>query len=137
MACLASRHLGVGNPGCEQSWELSLRWFLEVALHDAARDHSTFSRPRCRIDAERQQAVLTRVVQRLSDAGVLTGKAVSVDAVILKANATLQRLVHLDADKGYDAFLQGPPAASDISPTMRVDLTRANRKRREKTSSDD
>ena len=47
---------------------LSLRQFLDIALHEAAPDHSTVSRTRRRIDLETHQAVFTWVLQRLAEA---------------------------------------------------------------------
>ena len=64
---------------------LSVRQFLDVALHEAATDHSTVSRTRRRIDVETRLAVFTWVLQRLADAGLVTGKTVGIDATTLEA----------------------------------------------------
>ena len=55
---------------------LSLREFLDVALHEASPEHSTVSRTRRRIHLETHQAVFTWVLQRLSDSGFLKGKTI-------------------------------------------------------------
>ena len=47
---------------------LSIRTFLDFALHEAPPDHSTLSRTRRLIDLETHQAVFTWVLQRLADA---------------------------------------------------------------------
>ena len=47
---------------------LSIRQFLDFALHEAPPDHSTLSRTRRLIDVETHQAVFTWVLQRLADA---------------------------------------------------------------------
>ena len=57
---------------------LSLRQFLDIALHEAAPDHSTVSRTRRRIELETHQAVFTWVPQRLADAGLVRGKTASM-----------------------------------------------------------
>ena len=46
---------------------LSIRTFLDFALHEAPPDHSTLSRTRRLIDLETHQAVFTWVLQRLAD----------------------------------------------------------------------
>ena len=52
---------------------LSIRTFLDVALHEAPPDHSTLSRTRRLIDLETHQAVCTWVLQRLADATLVVG----------------------------------------------------------------
>ena len=47
---------------------LSLRRFLDLALHEASPDHSTVSRKRRRIDIETHEAVFTWVLQRVAEA---------------------------------------------------------------------
>ena len=47
---------------------LSIRTFLDFALHEAPPDHSTLSRTLRLIDLETHQAVFTWVLQRLADA---------------------------------------------------------------------
>ena len=52
---------------------LSIREFLDFALHEAPPDHSTLSRTRRLIDLETHQAVFTWVLQRLADAHLVPG----------------------------------------------------------------
>ena len=47
---------------------LSLRQFLDIALHEASPDHSTVSRTRRRIDLETHHALFTWALQRPADA---------------------------------------------------------------------
>ena len=93
---------------------LSLRQFLDIALHEGPPDHSTVSRTRRRIDIETHEAVFTWVLQRVADAGLLKGKTVGIDATTLEANAALRSIVRRDTGEGYDAFLRGLAAASGI-----------------------
>ena len=105
---------------------LSLRRFLDIALHEASPDHSTVSWMRRRIDIETHEAIFTRVLQRVSDAGLLKGKTVGIDATTLEAN--------------NDAFLHGLAslaAASGIPTPTRTELARLDRKRPKKGSNDD
>ena len=116
---------------------LSLRLFLDIALAEAAPDHSTVSRTRRRIDVETHEAVFTWVLQRVADAGLLKGKTVGVDATTLEANAALRSIVRRDTGEGYDAFLRGLAAASGIATPTRAELARLDRKRRKKGSNKD
>ena len=88
---------------------LSLRQFLDIALHEAPPDHSTVSRTRRRIDVETHLAVFTWVLQRLADAGLVRGKTVGIDATTLEANAALRSIVRRDTGAGYETFLRGRP----------------------------
>ena len=116
---------------------LSLRQFLDVALHEAPPDHSTMSRTRRRIDVETHLAVFTWVLQRLADAGVVRGQTVGIDATTPEANTALRSIVRRDTGAGYETFLRGLAAASGIRTPTRAELTRMNRKRPKKGSNDD
>ena len=116
---------------------LSLRQFLDIALHEAPPDHSTVSRTRRRIDVETYEAVFTWVLQRVGDAGLLQGQTVGIDATTLEANATLRSIVRRDTGEGYDAFLRGLAGASGIPTPTRAELARLDRKRPKKGSNDD
>ena len=116
---------------------LSLRQFLDIALHEGPPDHSTVSRTRRRIDIETHEAVFTWVLQRVADAGLLKGKTVGIDATTLEANAALRSIVRRDTGEGYDAFLRGLAAASGIPTPTRAELARLDRKRPKKGSNDE
>ncbi len=116
---------------------LSLRQFLDVALHEAPPDHSTVSRTRRRIDLETHQAVFTWVLERLADAGLVRGKTVGIDATSLEANAALRSIVRRDTGAGYETFLHGLVEASGIPTPTRAALARFDRKRPKKGSNDD
>ena len=116
---------------------LSLRQFLDVALHEAPPDHSTVSRTRRRIDLETHQAVFTWVLERLADAGLVRGKTVGIDATTLEANAALRSIVRRDTGAGYETFLRGLATASGIPTPTRAELARFDRKRPKKGSNDD
>ena len=116
---------------------LSIRTFLDVALHEAPPDHSTLSRTRRLIDLETHQAVCTWVLQRLADADLVNGRTVGIDATTLEANAALRSIVRRDTGEGYDAFLTGLAAASGLATPTRAELGRFDRTRKKKGSNDD
>ena len=66
---------------------LSLRSFLDLDVTEPSPDHSTLSRTRRLIDVETHEAVFTWVLERLAEAGLVTGKTVGIDATTLEAGA--------------------------------------------------
>jgi transposase len=114
-----------------------LREFLGLVLPDAPPDHSTISRTRRLIDVETHEAVLTWMLQRLADAGLVKGKTVGIDATTLEANAALRSIVRRDTGESYQDFLTKLAQASGIETPTRADLARIDRKRKKKGSNDD
>ena len=103
---------------------LSIRTFLDFALHEAPPDHSTLSRTRRLIDLETHQAVFTWVLQRLADATLVVGRTVGIDATTLEANAAMRSIVRRDTGESYDAFLTRLAEASGLSTPTRAELVR-------------
>ncbi|HEX7232468.1 MAG TPA: transposase [Candidatus Binatia bacterium] len=116
---------------------LSVRAFLGLELEEAPPDHSTISRTRRLIDLETHRAVFTWILERLSQAGLVNGKTVGVDATTLEANAALRSIVRRDTGETYEAFLMRLAQASGIATPTREDLARLDRKRPNKASNDD
>ena len=116
---------------------LSIREFLDFALHEAPPDHSTLSRTRRLIDLETHQAVFTWVLQRLADAHLVQGYTIGIDATTLEANAAMRSIVRRDTGEGYDAWLTRLAEASGIATPTRAELARFDRTRKKKGSNDD
>ena len=72
-------------------WRYAL--FLRLPVDEPPPDHTTISRTRRVIDAERHRAVFTWVQQRLVAAGLLKGKTIVKDATTLEANAAMRSTV--------------------------------------------
>jgi transposase len=100
---------------------LSVREFLGLELDEAPPDHWTISRTRRLIDVETHATVFSWILKRLSQAGLVNGKTVGIDATTLEANAALTRLAQ----------------ASGIPTPTREDLAWLDRKRPKKGSNDD
>ena len=116
---------------------LSIRQFLDFALHEAPPDHSTLSRTRRLIDVETHQAVFTWVLQRLADAHLVEGHTIGIDATTLEANAAMRSIVRRDTGEAYEAWLTRLAEASGIATPTRVELARFDRKRKKKGSNED
>ena len=113
---------------------LSLRSFLHLAPPASPPDHSTISRTRRLLSVETHQAIFTWVLQQLTDAGLVRGKTVGIDATTLEANAALRSIVRRDTGEDYPAFLTRLAEASGIATPTRVELARFDRSRKKKTS---
>src|SRR6185295_2712017 len=116
---------------------LSVRAFLGLELDETPPDHSTISRTRRLIDVETHAAVFSWIVERLSEAGLVNGKTLGVDATTLEANAALRSIVRRDTGESYEAFLMGLAKASGIETPTREELARLDRNRPKKGSNDD
>ena len=116
---------------------LSIRAFLDFALHEAPPDHSTLSRTRRLIAVETHQAVFTWVLQQLADAHLVDGHTLGIDATTLEANAAMRSIVRRDTGEAYEAWLTRLAEASGIATPTRAELARFDRKRKKKGSNDD
>ena len=116
---------------------LSIRQFLDFALHEAPPDHSTLSRTRRLIDVETHQTVFTWVLQRLADVELVQGHTIGIDATTLEANAAMRAIVRRDTGEAYEAWLTRLAEASGIPTPTRAELARFDRKRKKKGSNDD
>ena len=114
---------------------LSLRSFLDLDVTESAPNHSTLSRTRRLIDVETHGAVFTWVLERLSEAGLVRGKTVGVDATTLEANAAMRSIERRDTGESYEAFLQRLAEASGLVTPTRAELARFDRSRKDKKTS--
>jgi transposase len=114
-----------------------LRQFLGLQVTDPGPDHSTISRTRRRLDVETHSQVFTFVLTVLSQAGLVKGKTVGIDATTLEANAAMRSICRRDSGESYDEFLQGLAKASGIETPTRADLAKIDRKRHKKGCNED
>ena len=77
------------------------------------------------------------MLERVADPGLLKGKTVGIDTTTLEANAALRSIVSRGTCEGYGPFLRGLAAESGIPRPTRAELTRLDRKPREKGSNQD
>ena len=113
---------------------MSVRAFMEYDPEEAPPDHSTLSRTRRLIDVETHRAVFTWVLERLSEAKLVRGGTIGIDATTLEANAAMRSIVRRDTGEGYEAFVKRLAEASGVETPTRADLARFDRKRKKRTS---
>ena len=114
---------------------LSLRAFLDLDVTEPPPNHSTLSRTRRLIDVETHAAVFAWVLERLSEAGLVKGKTVGVDATTLEANAAMRSIERRDTGESYDAFVRGLAEASGVATPTRAELARFDRSRKGRKTS--
>ena len=113
---------------------LSIREFVGIPLNEGAPDHTTISRTRRLIDLETHRQIFRWVLQLLTDAGLVKGKQIGIDATTLEANAALRSIVRRDNGQSYEDFLKDLAQKSGIATPTREDLARVDRKRKKKGS---
>jgi transposase len=113
---------------------LSLRKFLGYALDEATPDHSTISRTRRLYWLETHKAIFRWVLKVLDEAGLVSGRTVSIDATTLEANAALKNIVRRDNGQSYNDYLKELAKAAGIENPTREQLARLDRKRKKKGS---
>jgi transposase len=74
------------------------------------------------------------VLGLLTDAGLVNGKRIGIDATTLEANAALRSIVRRDSGESYEEFLKGLAEQSGIQTPTREELARLDRKRKKKGS---
>ena len=113
---------------------LSMRKFIDYAIHKETPDHSTLSRIRRLYSLETHKAVFRWVLKILTEEGLVNGKTVSIDATMLEANAALRSLVRRDNGQPYNEYLKELAKAAGIENPTREQLARLDRKRKKKGS---
>ena len=73
--------------------DIAIRWFAGYRLHEELPDHSSLTRIRQRWGAERFRGIFRRTVGACVRAGLADGKTVHVDATLIRADASWERLV--------------------------------------------
>ena len=116
---------------------LSIREFVGIPLNQGGPDHTTISRTRRLIDVETHRQVFGWVLGMLTDAGLVKGKRIGIDATALEANAALRSIVRRDNGESYEEFLKGLAQQSGIATPTREDLARVDRKRKKKGSNEE
>ena len=116
---------------------LTLRQFLSIGLDEKTPDHVTISRTRRLIDGETHQRILSWVLERLAQAGLIKGKTIGVDSTTLEANAAMKSIVRRDTGESYMAYLKRLAEADGIDAKDAAALLRMDRKRKKKTSNED
>lgn len=116
---------------------LSLRTFLGYDLSQKTPDHSTLCRIRQRLDLETHREIFAFALKVLAEKGLLKGKTIGIDATTMEANAAMKSIVRRDTGEGYDSFLESLAKESGIETPTRADLTRIDKKRKNKASNDD
>lgn len=77
---------------------LSFKWFLNLAVNDAAPDHSTLTRFVERLGVEKFGEIFNQVVEQANRKGLIHERLKIIDSTAIQAKVNLQRLVEEAAD---------------------------------------
>jgi len=111
---------------------LSLREFLLLDTGEAVPDHSTLSRIRSRLPLELHQDVFAWVLGVITEAGLVQGDRIGVDASTMEANAAMRSIVRKDTGEGYRHMLHRMAEDSGMNTPTNEELSRMDRKRKGK-----
>ena len=111
---------------------LRLRSFLDLGVTEAVPDHSTLSDTPRRGVVETHEAVLTRVLERLSEAGRIRETTLGIDATTLQANTAVRSIKRRDTREFRAAFIRRLAEASGVETPTWGDLSRFDRSRKRK-----
>ncbi len=99
----------------EIAMHAGMRWFCRLNFHDPVPDHSTLSR--LRNERWAQSGLFARlfdeVLRQCAEAGMLSGRHLSVDGTEVKANASFKSLARTDRD---DPPPSAPTGAGSAEP---------------------
>ena len=87
----------------EVQLNLAYRWFCRLSIEDPVPDHSTFSKARHGRfrESDTLRFVFEQVVERCIREGLVGGAGFAVDASIIKADASRQRVLDRDDDDDW------------------------------------
>jgi transposase len=99
---------------CEEvAMHVGFRWFCRLSLHDPVPDHSTLSKLEEKwSEAGRFESLFDQVVRQCSEAGLVSGRHVSVDGSEVRANASMKSLAPVEAAPDL-----APATAKQPAPT--------------------
>jgi IS5 family transposase len=86
---------------------LAIRWFAGYKLHEPLPDHSSLTRIRQRWGSERFRHIFERTVRECVRAGLVAGDLLHVDATLVRANVSLDSLVHRHIENVLVANAEG------------------------------
>lgn len=83
----------------EIAMHAGMRWFCGLQMHDAVPDHSTLSKLKDRwAEAGLFEQVFERVVRQCAEAGLVSGRHVSIDGTQVQASASMKSLAPLQPE---------------------------------------
>jgi transposase len=113
---------------------LSLRGFLRMGLDEGTPDHVTISRTRRLLDEATHQEIFGWVLRQVTQAGLLKGKTIGIDATTLEANAAMKSIVRRDTEESYSEYLKRLAEAAGVEASDEAALRRMDRRRKKKGS---
>jgi IS5 family transposase len=95
---------------------LSFKMFVGLEVDEAPPDHSSISRFRDRLGAERFKDIFNRIVTMAKEKGIISDKLHIVDATDVKAKVDLYRIKKEYKDKEPDTYIDNHSPDKDARP---------------------
>jgi len=83
----------------ESQVNLAIRWFAGYRLHERLPHHSSLTRIRQRWGPERFKRIFQKTVQLCTDAGLVNGETVHMDATLIRADVSWRSLTEEHAER--------------------------------------
>src|SRR5450432_864664 len=116
---------------------LSIREFLGCAPTEETPDHSSLTRIHQRLPQEVHEAMFTFMLALAAEKKLLAGTTVAVDSTMLEANAAMKSIERKDTGEDWKEYLRRLAEAAGIENPTDEDLRRFDKKRKDKTVSND
>src|SRR2546425_497971 len=108
---------------------LSIRSFLNYELHEKTPEHSSFTVIRQRLSLEIYESIFVLLLEALREHGLLRGKNLGIDALVIEANASLRALVHRNTEEQYWDYVKRLAAEQGIDPEDSAAVRKFDRNR--------
>lgn len=102
----------------EVQMHLGYRWFVGLSLHDKVPDHSTFSKNRHGRFKETAlyQQMFDEIVRQCAEKGLVSGKHLTVDSTLVKANASFRTMEPVVVRLGSEEYLEQVERENPVEP---------------------
>ncbi|MEN6484321.1 MAG: transposase [Syntrophobacteraceae bacterium] len=111
---------------------LSLREFLGMGLDEATPDHTSLSVWRKRLSLDVFRAVFVRVLEMVRAEGLLSTKALGIDASTMEANAAMKSIVRKATGDSYLGYVGKLAGEAGVEAQSAEEIRRFDKKRKEK-----
>lgn len=107
----------------EVQMHLGYRWFVGLSLQDKVPDHSTFSKNRHGRFKETAlyQQMFDEIVRQCAEKGLVSGKHLTVDSTLVKANASFRTMEPVVVKLGPEEYLKQVERENPIEPQEQGD----------------
>jgi transposase len=108
---------------------MSIRAFLNYEMHEKTPEHSSCTVIRQRLGLDMYERIFTLALEALREHGLVRGKNLRIDALVIEANASLRALVNRNTEEQYWDYVRRLAAEQGIDPSDTTAVRRFDRLR--------